>query len=107
MKFKIKYYVASSNESPFKQWFEKLDVKTQIIVTRYIDRVLINPNIKSIKSLKNGLFEIKINYASGYRVYFTFDGEVIILLLLGGNKSSQSRDIAKAKKYRRNYASKK
>ena len=49
------------------------------------------------KSLDGGLFELRIDYGPGYRVYFTRKEDVIILLLIGGDKSSQKRDIARAR----------
>lgn len=51
----------------------------------------------SIDRVVNGIFEIKIHHGPGYRVYFGIDGEDLILLLLGGDKSSQRMDILKAK----------
>ena len=49
------------------------------------------------------MFEIKIPHASGLRVYFAEDGDTIIVLLVGGDKKTQSRDIKKAKEYWSNY----
>ncbi len=51
-----------------------------------------------IKSVGDGIRELRINYAKGYRVYFRVKGERIILLLIGGDKSTQRKDIEKAKK---------
>ena len=63
---------------------------------------------KHIKSLGDGVFEIKIPHGPGLRVYFAEIENVIMLLLLGGDKSTQTRDIKKAKEYWRQYnASKK
>jgi len=58
---------------------------------------------KSIKSLKDGVFEIKIPYAGGLRIYFGEDKQKVILLLIGGDKKTQQRDIRKAKEYWRGY----
>ena len=86
LKRNIEYYVTSSGEKPFIKWLEKLDRKTRIIVTNYVDRLADGP---------------------GLRVYFAEDGEKIILLLIGGDKKSQNSDIKKAKEYWRDYAQKK
>jgi putative addiction module killer protein len=102
----VRYYVTKSGKKPFIEWFKKLEKRTQLLVTDYVDRVAENTSFKNIKSLKDGIFEIRIFNNSGTRVYFAKDGDAIILLLIGGNKSSQKSDILKAKKYWREYAQK-
>ena len=87
----VGYYETSSGKSPFLDWINSLDIKNQVIVDRYIQRVAQGGAKKSIKSLKDGVFEIKISHSSGIRVYFGMDGTIIILLLLGGDKGSQKK----------------
>lgn len=94
---KVRYLVTDNGISPFKTWFEKLEQTTKAVVARSIQRVASGGGKKAVKSLKDGVFEIKISYGPGYRVYFAEDGSEIILLLMGGDKKSQSRDIKKAK----------
>lgn len=84
---------------PFSEWFDKLDVRAQAKVALYIDRVAAGGSKKNIKSLGDGVFEIKISFGPGYRVYFGELENTIILLLLGGDKGGQSRDIETAKMY--------
>jgi len=60
----------------------------------------------NVKPIENGVYEISINFAPGYRVYFGEIDNSILLLLVGGDKSSQVKDIQKAKEYWRSYASK-
>ena len=100
---KVIYYTAENGGSPFGDWLRKLDNLTRAIVVRLIQRVAVGGAKKSIKALKDGIFEIKITYGPGYRVYFAQDGDEIIILLVGGDKKTQSRDIEKAKEYWRNY----
>ena len=104
---KIDYYVTENDKAPFLEWSDNLDMKSQIIVDRLIQRVAQGGAKKSIKSLKDGVFEIKIPHASGLRVYFGEEGDKIILLLLGGDKKTQNRDIKKAKEYWSNYGKQK
>ncbi len=59
---------------------------------------------KNIKSIGDGLFELKINFGSGYRVYFVETEKIIILIISGGDKSTQKNDIKKAKEHWRKYA---
>jgi putative addiction module killer protein len=103
----IELYLTESGDSPFIKWLIKLGKVTRIIVHKYIDRVVSGGSKKNIKALDNGIFEIKIRYGPGYRVYFAEDKECIILLLLGGDKDSQKSDILKANKYWSHYGKKK
>ena len=61
-------------------------------------------NLGDYKPVGEGVFELRIDYGSGYRLYFGQIGSTIILLLCGGDKSSQNRDLNKAKEYWRDYA---
>lgn len=99
----VHYYVTKNDKAPFVEWIYKLDIKSQVVVDRIIQRMATGGAKKSIKNLKDGVFEIKIPHGSGLRVYFGEDGDKIIILLLGGNKKTQSGDIKKAKVYWRNY----
>ena len=103
----VNYYIASNGKAPFIEWINNLDIKTQIIVDRYIQRVAQGGAKKSIKNLKEGLFEIKILYGSGLRVYFGEEGRKFILLLIGGDKKTQNKDIKKAREYWREYGKQK
>ena len=100
---KIIYFVTENGSSPFEDWLNKLDNVSQAIVSRFVHRVAKGGAKKSIKALKDGVFEIKITHGPGYRVYFAEDGNELIILLVGGDKKTQSRDIDKAKDLWRNY----
>lgn len=91
---------------PFTEWHESLELKVQARVSAFIDRVAAGGGKKNIRSLGDGVYEIKIDIGPGYRVYFGEDGKRIILLLVGGNKGTQSKDIATAKRYWRQYEKK-
>ena len=60
-------------------------------------------NYGDYKALKDGVFELRFSFGSGYRVYFGEDGDTIVVLLCGGDKRTQSRDIAQAKAYWQEY----
>jgi len=91
---------------PFTEWHESLELKVQARVSAFIDRVAAGGGKKNIRSLGDGVYEIKIDIGPGYRVYFGQDGKRIILLLVGGDKGTQSKDIATAKRYWRQYEKK-
>ncbi|MBO7431320.1 MAG: type II toxin-antitoxin system RelE/ParE family toxin [Elusimicrobia bacterium] len=87
----------------FTKWFEKLkddDLADRISI--YIYR-LAGGNFSNCKAVGEGIHEIKINYKKGYRVYFTNIEGQIILLLCGGDKSTQQKDIQKAKQIKKLY----
>lgn len=96
----------ANGKEPFEEWILKLSEETRAIIDSYIDRVALGGSEKNVRALKDGVFEIKINHGPGWRVYFAEDGKNIILLLLGGDKSSQKRDIKLAKMLWRAYAQK-
>ena len=95
-----------NGHEPFSEWLESLDMRVQARIFAHIDRVAAGGGKKNIRSLGDGAFEIKVNVGPGYRVYFGEDGRTIILLLLGGDKRTQSKDIETAKSYWRQYVSK-
>ena len=81
----------------FDKWLRKLKDRgaTARIVAR-IKKIELG-NLGETKQLKGNLCELKINYGPGYRMYYIKKGDLIILLIVGGDKSTQVRDIKKAK----------
>ena len=81
----------------YKKWFKKLrDNFAKQNITWRIERMR-NGNFGNSKSVGDGIFELKIDVGKGYRVYFMNKGEKIIILLVGGDKSTQDADIKAAK----------
>lgn len=99
-KVDIQIYEAENGKSPYLQWESKLNQKARAIVTARLARVRIGNfgDCKPIRGTK-GFYELRIHFESGYRIYFGKCKESIILLLLGGNKNTQKKDIKKAKQY--------
>jgi len=64
-------------------------------------------NTSNTKSVGGGVYELKIDYGPGYRVYFGYDGPKVVILLAGGTKKRQERDIETAKKRWNNYKERK
>lgn len=84
--------------SAFDRWLRGLkDRRSAARVKVRIDR-LVEGNPGDVKPVGGGISELRINYGPGYRVYFMQRGEVVIVLLCGGDKSSQPRDIAEAQR---------
>lgn len=81
----------------FIKWFENInDIKSSQRISNRIDR-LRNGNIGDAKTIDKNLYELRFFFGSGYRIYFTKKANTIIILLCGGDKSTQSKDIKKAK----------
>ena len=96
---KVELLQLPNGKVPFKEWVFSLPLKAQTKIFDFIKRAADGGSKKNIKALGNGIFELKIDYQAGYRVYFGELNNVIILILLGGDKSTQKRDIKKAKEY--------
>jgi putative addiction module killer protein len=80
----------------FLDWFNALrDIKARVRDQVRIDR-LAQGNPGDVKSVGHGVSEIRISYAGGYRVYFTRKGHEVVVLLGGGDKSTQQSDISAA-----------
>jgi putative addiction module killer protein len=85
----------------YQRWFERLrDVHAQLRIAARIRRVSLG-NLGDVKPVGEGVSELRIPYGPGYRVYLTRQGETVIILLAGGDKSSQRRDIERAKELAR------
>ncbi|MEE8434229.1 MAG: type II toxin-antitoxin system RelE/ParE family toxin [bacterium] len=80
------------------KWLNSLDIKTQQRVEARMAR-LRTGNLGDHKYLQDGISELRFSFGSGFRVYYSKQGESILLLLHGGDKSSQKRDIEKAIQY--------
>lgn len=81
----------------FSKWLKKLkDIQGKVAVLRRIDRIK-EGNFGEYKVIDNNISELKIPTGPGYRVYYTKRDEEIIILLIGGDKSTQTDDINKAK----------
>lgn len=97
---KIIIYSTSTGNEPYSTWEDQLDTKTQAKVKNRLDRIRLG-NFGDAKVIKGceGIHELRIDYGPGYRIYFGKQGTTIVILLTGGDKGSQNRDIAKAKRY--------
>jgi len=93
----IREYLDPSGRSPFGLWFAGLDARTAARVTAYILR-LQGGNTGAAKSLRGGLYELRIDTGPGYRVYFAHEGETLVILFGGGTKRRQEKDIAQARR---------
>ena len=98
----IRYYVAANGDEPFADWFAELEVTARARVARAIARME-QGNLSGVKSVGGGVLECRIDFGPGYRVYFGRDGDVLVILLTGGTKKRQQRDIGAAQVYWQDY----
>jgi putative addiction module killer protein len=92
-------YETEDGNAPFSAWLDSLkDREAKARIKKRLDRVTLG-NLGDYKSVGEEVFELRIDCGSGYRVYFAQAGTQIILLLCGGDKSTQDRDILKAKQF--------
>ena len=95
----VQYYQTPNGREPFTEWYDSLrDPKTQNRIDRRLERVEIG-NLGEYKSVGDGVFELILDFGPGYRIYFGAVDRTIVLLLCGGGKRSQNRDIERAKNY--------
>ena len=99
--YKIKIYSEKNGKEPFTDWIEKLPKTDRAKIKTRLDRIKLG-NFGDCKNLGDGISELRFNFSSGFRIYFTIIDNVIVLLLNGGNKSLQNKDIEKAKIYKQN-----
>jgi putative addiction module killer protein len=99
----LEFYITSDGKIPFNEWYESLkDKRGREEIARRLNRIL-KGNPGDHKILTEGLYEMKITYGPAYRIYYTEKDKKIIVLLCGGDKSTQSEDIEKAKRYLKDY----
>jgi len=88
-------FLDRAGSSPFAHWFATLEATAAAKVTTAIRRLELG-NFSNVKGVGAGVFENRIDFGPGYRVYFGKDGEALVILLGGGTKKRQDRDIAVA-----------
>lgn len=100
----IELYVTEAGKRPFDKWAKSLASQARAIIRRRLTRLELG-NFGDAKSIKGarGLYELRIHEGPGYRVYFGKRRDVLVILLSGGKKGTQSLDISKAKKYWQDY----
>ncbi len=99
----IRIFETKGGKLPFEEWLEGLrDARARARIEVRIDR-LEQGNFGDCKPVGEGVLELRIDVGPGYRVYFAEEGVIVILLLIGGDKSTQDKDIRTAKTYWREY----
>lgn len=99
----IRLLQTDEGQVPFEEWYYALkDKVTKVRIRRRLDRLELG-NFGDTNALGEGVYELRLHFGAGYRIYFVRVGNVIVVLLGGGDKSTQAKDIDKAKQLWRKY----
>ncbi len=98
----LRDYLDVSGKRPIRRWLDGLDSATRARVTRALVQLSLG-NMSEVKGVGGGVLERRLDFGPGYRIYFGRDGEALIILLAGGTKSRQQRDIVTAQTYWEDY----
>ena len=102
----LKEYLDRAGRSPFQRWIDGLNAPAAAKVTTALYR-LEQGNLSEVKGVGEGVLERRVDFGPGYRVYFGRDGDRLVILLGGGDKTSQQEDIAAARTRWREYKQRK
>ena len=103
MAIELRYYQTVAGEQPFVEWLRALkDRQARTRIEARIARVAVG-NFGDTEPVGEGVLELRIDWGPGYRVYFARLGQVMVLLLCGGDKRTQQKDIDRAKEYFEDY----
>lgn len=95
----LRIYETEDGKSPFSSWLDSLrDREARVRIKKRLNRITLG-NLGDYRSVGEAVFEFRIDYGAGYRVYFAQSGKLVLLLLCGGDKSTQDQDIMKAKQF--------
>ncbi len=95
----ILQYQAVDGDVPFRKWFKSIkDVRIRSRIRTRIDRLELG-HFGDVKSIGSGVCELRLFFGAGYRIYYAQYKKTIVVLLCGGDKKQQNKDIEKAKEY--------
>lgn len=95
----VRHYITIDDVDPFQSWLDEMpDAATKVVIVRRLDRIALG-NFGDHKFCGDGVWELRIDYGPGYRIYYGQAGRAIVLLLCGGTKRTQTKDIQTAKKF--------
>jgi len=97
--FEIEHYLTETGRSPFAQWYDGLrERKAKQAIDRRLNRMVLG-NFGDCKPCRDGVWEMRIDFGPGLRVYYARHGQALVLLLAGGDKRTQQADISRACDY--------
>ena len=103
--FETEVYKTSTGKEPYTEWEENLDYGVLSRLDARLTRIEKTGNLGDCEPVGDGVFELKFDFGPGYRVYFGYKTDKVLVLLLGGYKKGQQKNIDKAKEYWNEYLS--
>ena len=101
--YRIRKYRRTNGRIPFDEWLNTIkDSSTKTRLLKRLDKVQLG-NLGDWGSLGDGVFELREHFNQGFRIYYGLEDQAVILLLCGGDKSTQVKDVSKAKQYWQEY----
>lgn len=91
----VREYLDRTGRSPYGAWFDSLNAEAAAKIATATTRISLG-NFSNVEGVGSGVFEYKLDFGPGYRIYFGKDGETLVILLGGGTKKRQKRDIGAA-----------
>jgi putative addiction module killer protein len=98
----VREYLTADGKNPFREWLGSLAKTVRARIQARVLRFELG-NLGDHRSVGEGVWEARVMFGPGYRIYFGEDGNAIIVLLVGGDKNSQRKDIARARQFWRDY----
>lgn len=97
--YEILIYQTNSGKEPYTEWNISLDTIAAARIDARLTKIRETGNFGVCEPVGDGVFELKFDFGPGYRVYFAYKAKSCLILLYGGDKKSQKRDINRAKQY--------
>ncbi len=88
----VREYLDTKGRSPYAAWFDNLNAEAAAKIATAVTRISLG-NFSNVEGVGSGVLEYKLDFGPGYRIYFGKDGEALVILLGGGTKKRQQRDI--------------
>jgi putative addiction module killer protein len=98
----VREYLDAKGISPYAKWFDRLNATAAVKVATAVHRME-QGNFSNVKGVGAGVYEYRIDFGPGYRIYFGKDGDRVVILLAGGAKKRQDADVTTAKAHWRDY----
>lgn len=95
MELTLREYLDEAGKSPFGRWFDGLNAAAATKVTTALARIELG-NLSNVKGVGSGVFEYRVDFGPGYRIYFGKDGDMLVIMVGGGTKKTQAKDIGHA-----------